>query len=90
MSVLAEPPDVWRLAADLSGAVDLPHDAGYAEEIAAYSATDVHRPLVMSVRRPQATSELATHRTSRIRSVLRVRRTDTADARSRGSSSRGR
>lgn len=47
MSAITELPEVSRLAADLSGPVFLPDDAGYAEEIAAFNAAVVHRPLVV-------------------------------------------
>ena len=47
MSVLTEPPDVSGLAADLSGPVFLPYDAGYAEEIAGFNTAVVHRPAVV-------------------------------------------
>lgn len=47
MPVPTEPPDVSRLAADLSGPVFLPHDAGYAEEIAGFNTAIVHRPAVV-------------------------------------------
>ena len=47
MSVLIEPPDISRLAADLSGPVFLPDEAGYAEEIAGFNTAVVHRPVVV-------------------------------------------
>jgi hypothetical protein len=42
-----QPPDVSRLAADLSGPVFRPYDVGYAEEIAGFNTAVVHRPAVV-------------------------------------------
>lgn len=47
MSVLTEPPDLSRLAADLSGPLFRPYDVGYADEIAGCNTAVVHRPVVV-------------------------------------------
>jgi hypothetical protein len=47
MSGFAQPPDISRLAADLSGPVFRPYDVGYAEEIAGFNTAVVHRPAVV-------------------------------------------